>query len=99
MGALLATNVLAHREQFHRSRLVSVSGFHFSEIRRPAQRGRFYERYPHATRKGTAMRIEIDREKLGRIVLVLQGGGGLGAYQADVYWSELYSTIRRAAAP
>ena len=31
------------------------------------------------------MRIEIDREKLGQIVLVLQGGGALGAYQAGVY--------------
>src|SRR5271166_6108306 len=27
----------------------------------------------------------IDREKLGQIVLVLQGGGALGAYQAGVY--------------
>ncbi len=45
------------------------------------------------------MRIEIDRKKLGQIVLVLQGGGGLGSYQAGVYWSKLYSTIRRAAAP
>src|SRR5260370_1906376 len=39
--------------------------------------GRFSER--------TAMRIEIDCEKLGQIVLVLQGGGALGAYQAGVY--------------
>jgi NTE family protein len=31
------------------------------------------------------MRIEIDREKLGQIVLVLQGGGALGAYQAGCY--------------
>ncbi len=31
------------------------------------------------------MRIEIDRKKLGQIVLVLQGGGALGAYQAGVY--------------
>src|SRR5260221_12617646 len=31
------------------------------------------------------MRIEIDREKLGQIVLVLQGGGAVGAYQAGVY--------------
>ncbi|MGO9485101.1 MAG: patatin-like phospholipase family protein [Rhodomicrobium sp.] len=31
------------------------------------------------------MKIEIDREKLGQIVLVLQGGGALGAYQAGVY--------------
>src|SRR5271154_7621570 len=31
------------------------------------------------------MRIEIDREKLGQIVLVLRGGGALGAYQAGVY--------------
>jgi NTE family protein len=31
------------------------------------------------------MRIEIDRDKLGQIVLVLQGGGALGAYQAGVY--------------
>ncbi len=29
--------------------------------------------------------IKIDREKLGQIVLVLQGGGALGAYQAGVY--------------
>ncbi len=28
------------------------------------------------------MGIGIDREKLGQIVLVLQGGGALGAYQA-----------------
>src|SRR5262249_4090874 len=27
----------------------------------------------------------IDRKKLGQIVLVLQGGGALGAYQAGVY--------------
>src|SRR6516165_10353542 len=27
----------------------------------------------------------IDRAKLGQIVLVLQGGGALGAYQAGVY--------------
>ena len=26
----------------------------------------------------------IDRKKLGQIVLVLQGGGALGAYQAGV---------------
>ncbi|MGO8953600.1 MAG: patatin-like phospholipase family protein [Rhodomicrobium sp.] len=31
------------------------------------------------------MSLEIDREKLGQIVLVLQGGGALGAYQAGVY--------------
>lgn len=31
------------------------------------------------------MGIGIDREKLGQIVLVLQGGGALGAYQAGVY--------------
>ena len=31
------------------------------------------------------MSIKIDREKLGQIVLVLQGGGALGAYQAGVY--------------
>ena len=31
------------------------------------------------------MRMEIDRKKLGQIVLVLQGGGALGAYQAGVY--------------
>ncbi len=31
------------------------------------------------------MRSEINREKLGQIVLVLQGGGALGAYQAGVY--------------
>ncbi len=31
------------------------------------------------------MRIEINREKLGQIVLVLQGGGALGAHQAGVY--------------
>ncbi len=31
------------------------------------------------------MTIKIDRNKLGQIVLVLQGGGALGAYQAGVY--------------
>ncbi len=31
------------------------------------------------------MSIAIDRERLGQIVLVLQGGGALGAYQAGVY--------------
>ncbi len=31
------------------------------------------------------MRIAINREKLGQIVLVLQGGGALGAHQAGVY--------------
>lgn len=31
------------------------------------------------------MGIGIDREKLGQTVLVLQGGGALGAYQAGVY--------------
>src|SRR5271165_3167645 len=31
------------------------------------------------------MTIKIDRRKLGQIVLVLQGGGALGAYQAGVY--------------
>ncbi len=36
------------------------------------------------------MRIEIDREKLGQIVLVLQGGGALGAYQAGG-WRERVS--------
>ena len=29
--------------------------------------------------------VPIDRKKLGQIVLVLQGGGALGAYQAGVY--------------
>ena len=29
--------------------------------------------------------LPIDRKKLGQIVLVLQGGGALGAYQAGVY--------------
>jgi NTE family protein len=29
--------------------------------------------------------VRIDRKKLGQIVLVLQGGGALGAYQAGVY--------------
>src|SRR5215469_13600385 len=29
--------------------------------------------------------VPIDRTKLGQIVLVLQGGGALGAYQAGVY--------------
>jgi NTE family protein len=29
--------------------------------------------------------VSIDRKKLGQIVLVLQGGGALGAYQAGVY--------------
>ena len=29
--------------------------------------------------------LAIDRKKLGQIVLVLQGGGALGAYQAGVY--------------
>jgi NTE family protein len=29
--------------------------------------------------------VAIDRKKLGQIVLVLQGGGALGAYQAGVY--------------
>ena len=28
--------------------------------------------------------VPIDRKKLGQIVLVLQGGGALGAYQAGV---------------
>ena len=40
---------------------------------------------PGAKAKGTTMRIEIDREKLGQIVPVLQAGGALGAYQAGVY--------------
>ncbi len=31
------------------------------------------------------MSLEIDREKIPQIVLVLQGGGALGAYQAGVY--------------
>ncbi|MGA7325332.1 MAG: patatin-like phospholipase family protein [Rhodomicrobium sp.] len=31
------------------------------------------------------MMIKIDRRKLGQVVLVLQGGGALGAYQAGVY--------------
>jgi NTE family protein len=31
------------------------------------------------------MMIKIDRAKLGQVVLVLQGGGALGAYQAGVY--------------
>ena len=31
------------------------------------------------------MRMEIDREEVGQVVLVLQGGGALGAYQAGVY--------------
>src|SRR6202158_3044859 len=35
-----------------------------------------------ATAEGAA---PIDRKKLGQIVLVLQGGGALGAYQAGVY--------------
>ena len=29
--------------------------------------------------------VPIDCKKLGQIVLVLQGGGALGAYQAGVY--------------
>src|SRR6202048_1597795 len=35
-----------------------------------------------ATRKGAT---GIDRDVLGQVVLVLQGGGALGAYQAGVY--------------
>jgi NTE family protein len=32
-----------------------------------------------------AARPTIDRQSLGQIVLVLQGGGALGAYQVGVY--------------
>lgn len=34
---------------------------------------------------GAAAKPQIDRETLGQIVLVFQGGGALGAYQAGVY--------------
>jgi NTE family protein len=34
---------------------------------------------------GGATRLHLDKAKLGQIVLVLQGGGALGAYQAGVY--------------
>jgi len=36
----------------------------------------------------------IDRKKLGQIVLVLQGGGALGAYQAGVYRAEMPNSCR-----
>jgi NTE family protein len=36
------------------------------------------------TRNGTG-RLHLEKERLGQIVLVLQGGGALGAYQAGVY--------------
>ena len=36
----------------------------------------------------------VDRKKLGQIVLVLQGGGALGAYQAGVYRAEMPNSCR-----
>ena len=38
--------------------------------------------------------VPIDRTKLGQIVLVLQGGGALGAYQAGVYRAEMPNSCR-----
>src|ERR687886_555745 len=47
--------------------------------------GRRGDTRPAAT--GTAARAEgaFDKAALGQVVLVLQGGGALGAYQAGVY--------------
>jgi NTE family protein len=39
----------------------------------------------NTTLAGTAAGLHLDKERLGQIVLVLQGGGALGAYQAGVY--------------
>ena len=37
------------------------------------------------TATGTAAGLTFDKETLGQVVLVFQGGGALGAYQAGVY--------------